>query len=317
MPSVWKDSPLNLVRGGLIGTAEVIPGVSGGTLALVTGVYDTLISSADHLVSAVRLLVTDGLRGRGLSRVTQQLRQVRWGVLVPLILGMAAAVLVGARLLEPVLETYPEPTRAVFAGMILASVAVPIRAMGGRLRAVDGLLILVATVVAATLTGLPPASVTDPKLIAVAGAAAFAICALVLPGVSGSFLLLTLGLYAPTIAAINDRNLAYLASFAVGALLGLSAFVKILQWLLTHRRRVTLAVMTGLMIGSLRALWPWQGEDRNLLPPSGDVALIAVLAALGAALVVTLIVVEHRLHRRRAAAEATAGQADERRREPV
>lgn len=329
MPSAWRDSPLNLIRGGLIGTAEVIPGVSGGTLALVTGVYDTLIGSADRLLRAVRLLVTDVPRGRGLSRTMGQLREVRWGVLVPLLVGMVAALVVGARLLEPVLASHPEASRAVFGGMILAAVAVPIRAMGGRLRPVDGLLILAATVAAGGLTGFPPADVTEPRLIVVAAAAAFAVCALVLPGVSGSFLLLTVGLYTPTIAAINDRNLAYLASFALGALLGLAAFVKVLQWLLTHRRRATLAVMAGLMIGSLRGLWPWQTGDRDPLPPGGDVGLIAAVAALGAAVVVTLIVVEHRVHRRRAAAgaagrdEGTGGtggggsQAGEPSREPV
>lgn len=301
VPNYWKSTPVDLVRGGLIGTAEVIPGVSGGTVALVTGVYDALIGSAGHLVSAVRLLVTDGLAGRGLSRVAAQLRQVSWGVIVPVLIGMAVAFVTGARVLEPVLEHYPEGSRAVFGGLILASVIVPLRALGGRLRMAEWLLVIVGTAAAAVLTGFPPGDVTDPSLFVVAAAAAVAVCALVLPGPSGSFLLLTFGLYAPTIAAVNDRDMAYLASFAAGAVVGLSLFVKGLQWLLAHRRRVTLALMAGLMIGSLRALWPWQTDERVLLAPSGNVAAIAALAAAGIATVLILVVIEHRVHRRRGA----------------
>lgn len=303
VPTPWKSAPLNLVRGALIGTAEVIPGVSGGTIALVTGVYDTLIGSADHLVSAVRLLVTDGLAGRGTARVRDRLRQVRWGVIAAVVAGMATAFVAGARLLEPVLADHPVGSRAVFAGLILASIIVPLRAIGGRLRGVEWLLLAVATVCAAVLTGFPPGDVADPHLLLVAAAAAVAVCALVLPGVSGSFLLLTVGLYAPMLAAVNDRDLAYLASFAAGAVVGLSLFVKGLQWLLTHRRRVTLAAMAGLMAGSLRALWPWQSEERALLAPSGDVASVVALTAAGAAVVLLVIVAEHRVSRSRSATE--------------
>jgi len=94
----------------------------------------------------------------------------------------------------------------------------------------------------------------DPSLIVVFFSASIAICALVLPGVSGSFLLLTVGMYDPTIAAVNDRNFAYLAVFALGAILGLAIFVSLLKWLLENRARVTLVIITGLMLGSLRAL---------------------------------------------------------------
>ena len=116
-----------------------------------------------------------------------------------------------------------------------------------------------------------------------------------LPGVSGSFLLLTVGMYAPTLAAVNDRNLGYLGAFIVGAALGLGVFVSGLQWLLANHYRVTLVIMTGLMLGSLRALWPWQGSSNELLAPSGDVILVGALFLGGAALVTALIVIEHRL----------------------
>ncbi len=301
MPNSWLRSSAHLARGALIGIAETIPGVSGGTVALVTGVYERLISSADHLLRAVRLLVATAF-GRGdISRVRGQLRQVAWPVILPILLGMAVAVLVAARLMASLLNEYPQACRAVFAGMVLASVIVPLRMIDRRLSATDGLLILVAAGVAALLTGIPPATVSDPILILVACAAAFAVCALVLPGVSGSFLLLTLGLYGPTLAAVNDGNLPYLAVFALGALIGLGLFVRVLRWLLEHHRPRTLAVMTGLMLGSLRALWPWQDSTRALEAPSGDILSIVGLFLAGAAVVLLLILAESRTHARQPA----------------
>ncbi len=147
------------------------------------------------------------------------------------------------------------------------------------------------------LTGLPPGTIDDPSLLLVAASGAAAVCALALPGVSGSFLLLSIGLYEPTISAVNDRDFAYLAAFALGALVGLSSFVLLLQWLLSHRPRITLVVLTGLMAGSLRALWPWQDDDRTLLAPEGDVAAVIGLACAGAAVILVLIWVERRLSR--------------------
>jgi len=285
----------DVARGALIGAAEVVPGVSGGTIALIVGVYGHLIDGAGHLARGVALLVADGLRGRGRARAVTHFRSVRWGVVLPIGLGMLAAVLLGAKLLAPLLEEHPVGTRAVFAGLIAASLAVPIRMIGSRWRAREIGLALLAAAITFALTGLPPAGEIDPPLVLVAVAAAFAVCALVLPGVSGSFLLLTVGMYAPTLAAVNDRNLGYLGAFIVGAALGLGVFVSGLQWLLANHYRVTLVIMTGLMLGSLRALWPWQGSSNELLAPSGDVILVGALFLGGAALVTALIVIEHRL----------------------
>ncbi len=279
-------APLDVVRGLLIGGAEIVPGVSGGTIALVTGVYETLIGSAGHAVNGVRLVATGRRRD-----VRGELARVRWGVVLPVLAGMATAVLVGAALLEPLLEAEPVGARAVFAGLILASLVVPYR-MVGSWSAGLALLAALAAAAAFVLTGLPPASVSDPALPLVAAAAAVAVCALVLPGVSGSFLLLSVGLYDATIAAVNDRDPAYLAAFAAGAVIGLSLFVKLLQHLLETHRSATLAVMTGLMLGSLRALWPWQTEDRDLLAAGDDVAVVLALVLAGAGVVVVLLLAE-------------------------
>jgi putative membrane protein len=273
-----------------MGFAEIVPGVSGGTVALIVGVYHTVISAAASVVSALLALVKPG----GVARARQCLSDVKWAVVIPVLAGMVAGIFVGAALLEPVLVTYPIESRAVFAGLILASLIVPFRMVGAswswRLGGLAGL----AGASSFVITGLPVLAQASDSLIFVAPAAALAVCALVLPGVSGSFLLVTLGFYEPTLAAVNDRDISYLAVFIAGAILGLSAFVRVLQWLLTRHRVITLVVMTGLMAGSLRALWPWQGEARELLPvPADSVGVwLLVLAGVG---VVAMIVVAERL----------------------
>lgn len=304
--------PFSLVfdasRGILIGAAEVVPGVSGGTVALVVGLYERLIASAGHLLTALRVLARDVPRGRGARAAGARLRQVEWGMVVPVLAAMLLALVTLARVIEPLLEQQPERARALFLGLVLASIVVPARMVGGWGRR-EALLAAVAMVAAVLLTGLPPGSNDAPSMLLVFGSAAMAICALVLPGVSGSFLLLSIGVYEPTLAAVNDRDLGYVAVFAAGALTGLALFVKVLQWLLTAHRRATLAVMTGLMVGSLRALWPWQDDDRGLLSPSGSVGPVLGFAALGIVLVVALLVVEARSLRIAREAE-DAAQAD-------
>jgi putative membrane protein len=286
-------------RGALIGFAEIVPGVSGGTIALIVGVYDTLIDGAGHLARGVARLVGDGIRGRGLSKATAHFRSVRWSVVLPIGIGMLAAIVVGAALLAPLLEAYPTGTRAVFAGLIAASLIVPARMVGGRWTAREVLIGLLAAALTFVLTGLPRGADADPTLLIVAVAAAFAVCALVLPGVSGSYLLLTVGMYAPTLAAVNDRNFTYLGVFILGAMIGLGVFVSGLQWLLKNRRRITLVIMTGLMLGSLRALWPWQTQTGGVLPPDDDLGLVLLLVVIGASVVLGIMAIEAVLLKRR------------------
>ncbi|OEJ95065.1 DUF368 domain-containing protein [Streptomyces thermolilacinus] len=287
----------NVFRGSLIGAAEAVPGISGGTVALITGVYEKLIGGAGHLTSAARMAVTDLPRGKGGARAAAEARKVDWAVVVPLLIGMAAALVLAAKLIAPLVKEHPQYSYAVFFGLVLASLWVPFSGSGRTWRPLDYLIGLAVAVGGFLLTGLPPAHVpTHPLIVAAAGAVA--ICALVLPGVSGSFILLTLGLYEPTIEAVNERNFGHLGAFAVGCLVGLALFVKLLKWLLEHYHHMTLVVMTGLMAGSLRALWPWQDDDRALLAPSGEVGLTVALALVGALVVVAVLIVEHRSKKR-------------------
>jgi putative membrane protein len=289
---------INALRGALIGVAEVIPGVSGGTVALIVGIYETLISAIADAVTAGRRALGLTREGRSLGKAATGIRALPWALLVPVGLGMGIALVLGARFIEPLLEEQPVAMRALFLGLVLAGTYVPahmvLRTPPGRWRGSEFLIVLGVAAVTFVLMGLPPGDIADPGPLAIVLSAAVAICALVLPGVSGSFLLLTLGMYEPTIAAVNERDFAYLALFALGAVVGLAAFVSVLRWLLANRARITLVVIVGLMLGSLRALWPWQGDSRELLAPTTQVGLAITLFLVGIAIVAVLILIERR-----------------------
>ena len=277
---------LNFLRGGLIGIAEIIPGVSGGTIALITGVYTRIINSASDAVRGFLLLF--GFSRVKLAESKNRFKSMSWALLIPLLIGMVAAIFAAAGLVEPLLEQYPTLTRALFAGLIAASLIVPIRLSGSRWGLFEYALALIAAVIAFTLTSIPRAIDADPGFFVIVASAAVAVCALVLPGISGSYLLLALGMYAPTLAAVNNRDMGYLVTFVLGAILGLAGFVSALQWLLENKRKLTLVVMTGLMVGSLRSLWPWQSENGELLPAANfqfEILAFAVGVVIVAAMI--------------------------------
>ncbi|MFW6772855.1 DUF368 domain-containing protein [Nocardioides sp. CPCC 205120] len=298
--------PLDLVRGFLIGLAELVPGVSGGTVALVTGVYEQLIASASHFLGAAKRLVLGPDRRAGFAA---EVRRTDWFLVGPVLLGMAAAVLTVAGAMEAFVGDHPEHARGLFLGLVAASIAVPLRMLPRRERGTGGgrgadvALFAVPAVVAFVLVGLASGNeVADPPAWVVFLAAAVAICALVVPGVSGSFFLLAVGLYSTTLTAVDERDLGYVVVFAAGAVAGLAAFVPVLHLALTRHRRATLLAMAGLMLGSLRALWPWQsgGADDeahgpgSLLAPTDPVLGPVLLAVLGVVIVLVLLVVERR-----------------------
>ncbi|WP_166844928.1 DUF368 domain-containing protein [Isoptericola sp. BMS4] len=288
-PAAWAVTLGNAVRGGAVGAAESVPGVSGGTIALVVGLYDRLLAAASQVVHAGRELVQGLAQRRGLRPAGAALARVDWRFLVPVLVGMVVVLLVSLSTIAPLLESHPVPMRALFFGMIAVSVAVPVRMMPHRVRAGDVVLGLAAAAAAFFLTGLPAAELSDPPLWLVFAGAAVAINALVLPGVSGSFVLLAMGLYVPVTDALHERDLAVIGTFLLGAAIGLASFVKLLHWLLDHRRQGTMAVLAGLMLGSLRALWPWQEDDGSLLAPTGGLVGPLLLALAGAAVVLTAL----------------------------
>jgi putative membrane protein len=284
---------LNFVRGSLIGIAELIPGISGGTIALITGVYKRVIDSAAEAVRGIVLLF--GFSKANFAKSTTHFKAISWSLLIPMLIGMVTAIFVGAGIVEPLLEQYPTITKAVFAGLIAASLFVPITLSGMGWKLSHYLFLLVSAAAAFAFTSIPRAADADPSFIVIVVSAAFAVCALVLPGISGSYLLLAVGMYAPTLAAVNDRDFGYLGTFVLGAILGLASFVSLLQWLLANKLKMTMVVMTGLMIGSLRALWPWQSESGALNAPENGFGIELLMFGVGSMVVLALIVIERRM----------------------
>ncbi len=278
----------NYVRGLLMGGADIIPGVSGGTVALIVGIYERLVHCIKLIYDALIALA----RGR-FADFRESVAEVDWLLIGPLFAGIATALLVGAAFIPGLLDRYPVEMRAVFFGLILGSLVIPWRRMSSRGPATLALSGAMA-VLAFVLVGLPGREAADPSLIAVFFFAAIAICAMILPGVSGAFLLLVFGIYEYTLTAVHDRDLLYMAVFGAGAVVGMGSFSGILNWLLEHYHDTTMAALVGLMAGSLRALWPWITMDRTLLLPEtaseatvpallivGGVAFVLILSYLG------------------------------------
>lgn len=280
----------NMIRGALIGMAELVPGVSGGTIALVTGVYERVLYNANLVLDGIKSLVKDR------SSAGEKFKAVDWKLLIPLAVGMGIMVLTMAGVLESFVTDQPQASRGLFFGMVLVSISVPIMMVDKaelRAKAVKaGLGFAIAAIGTFLLTGLTSAPQENPNLLWVFFAAAIAVCALVLPGVSGSFFLLAVGLYSATMSAVDNLNVAYLGVFALGAITGLISFVRLLEHLLTTHRTVTLIVMSGLMFGSLRALWPWQTGDAELLAPNENIGIALILFVVGALAVLAMLVAE-------------------------
>lgn len=284
--TTWREAPGLLLRGGLIGMAEGVPGISGGTVALIVGLFDRLIDAAGNTVHLLRVALSTLLRRSAPGELRLAARAVDVRFMVPVLAGMAVMLLITLGTVAPLLEQYPVQVNAVFFGMIAVSVLVPLRMMRHRPRAKEYAFMAFGVVAGLGISMLPQADVINPPLWLVFAGAALAINALVLPGLSGSYVLLMLGLYIPVHHALDSRDMAFILTFAAGAAIGLGCFVKLLQWLLHHRRGVTLALLAGLMAGSLRTLWPWTDGTAAVAPPSAGAALAAIGLALAGAAVV-------------------------------
>jgi putative membrane protein len=285
MKNRTRISIIHYIHGLLMGSADIVPGISGGTVALIVGIYERLVTSIRAAAAAPVAL----LRGDRTGMWTR-VQEIHFGLVLPLGLGIGTALLVGARFIPGILEAYPVESRALFFGLIAASLFVPWRRIEHPV-ATFYVVAAVAAVIAFLLVGLPPREVPSPGPIVVFLAASIAICAMILPGVSGSFLLLVMGMYGATLRAVDGRDLAYIAIFAAGAVVGLGVFSKLLEYLLTRHHDVTMAALVGLMLGSLRALWPYLDGDRRILAPPADTSVLVPLglAVLGFLLVTALV----------------------------
>ena len=284
----------NFGRGLAMGAADVVPGVSGGTVALLLGIYDRLVGQVAQLSSAAGLL----LRGR-VRHSHGLIRQAEWGFLVALAVGIGVAIVGLVEVVRWLIDEQPVGLSAAFFGLVAMTV-VTTRSQVSQWRA--GLVTVFVVVGAAVflLLGVRAGSVADPAALVIVGAGALAICAMILPGISGAFVLLLLGLYDPITDAVSDRDIGTVVLFGLGAMVGLGLFSRLLQRLLDRWRDAMIAVLMGLMAGSLRVLWPWPAGDADsggfgnaeLGAPLASDLVVAVIAALVAAAVAVAL---HRL----------------------
>ena len=275
--------------GFIMGSADVVPGVSGGTMAFILGIYDELIDSIRSALPFLRELAA--LRWRAAFAIFP------WKFLLALGAGIAIAILSLANVMHWALETHPTLIYALFFGLIVASVFV----VRNRIRAWRWpvlLAVAVSAVFAFLLVGLRPAQ-TPESLWFVFLSGMVAICAMILPGISGAFILVLLGKYQFILNALTSLNLPVILVFMLGAATGIIAFSNVLRWLLNHYHDLTVAALMGFMIGSLREVWPWKetqlvGDVPTQVVPvlpgalDGEVLLALGLMLLGFVAVMTL-----------------------------
>ena len=244
-----KDYLLLYLKGVSMGAADVIPGVSGGTIAFITGIYEELINSLKSINgNAVRLLLT--------FRIAEFWKQINGSFLITVLAGILTSLLSLAKLMTYLLDNHPIAIWSFFFGLILVSSPLIMRDIQ-RWNLFTVVAFVAGIVIAYAITVLSPTE-TPTNLFFILFCGALAICAMILPGISGAFVLLLIGKYEYMINALIDLNLPVIFVFATGCFFGLVGFSHVLSWILQHYRYPALALLAGFMIGSLNKVWPWK-----------------------------------------------------------
>ena len=244
-----RERLLIFLKGIGMGGADVVPGVSGGTIALITGIYERLLNAIRSVdIQAIKLLFSFKFR--------EFWHRIDGEFLLPLLLGIATSLITLAKVIKYFLEEHPIPLWSFFFGLILISAIWVLKEIK---RWHGGILIffVLGIIIAYLITTLTPAETPESSwFIFISGA--IAICAMILPGISGSFILLILGKYEFILDSLNERDFVTLGIFALGCLAGLLSFARVISWLLRHYHNVTIGLLAGFMIGSLNKVWPWK-----------------------------------------------------------
>lgn len=273
-------------KGAVMGAADAVPGVSGGTMALITGIYERLINA----LASFRLGLF-GLLRRG--EFIAVWREIDGAFLVSLGAGIIASLVTVLNVVQWLLSTAPPVLWAFFCGLIVASLIMLL--LEHRWRRVDIGLFIAGTAIAASISFVGEMALAVTPLTLILGGA-LAISAMLLPGISGSFILLLLGLYPAITEAVHARDLVTIAWVALGCLIGLLVFSRFLQWVLARWHDRVMGFMLGFVLGALLKVWPWQHEQQWLMPDnyvnlSGQPSwfFTALLAAFIGAALVTLL----------------------------
>jgi len=277
------------LTGFSMGVADLIPGVSGGTIAFLSGIYEELIFSIKQVTGGTLRLILQG-------KIADALKSIPFPFLIPLGVGLLTAVFTLANVLSYLLETFPVFVWSFFFGLVLASTVIVMK----RVVAwdfIDKVSFVVAAIGAYILVGLVPVE-TPNTLLAFFLAGAVAICAMILPGISGSFILLLLGKYQQILAAVTQRDVLTLAVFAAGCAVGIALFSRVLSWVFKRYHDISVAILAGFMLGSVRKIWPWKElvstrinshgievplVEANVLPSVFDMSVVVAIFLAGLA----------------------------------
>lgn len=257
---------LLVLKGMGMGAADVIPGVSGGTVAFIVGIYEELINSIKSInLSALKLFFT--------GKFASFWKAINGNFLISVLIGIGISIFSLAKILGHLLHNYPILVWSFFFGLIIASTVYVVRTIkvwkpGTAIAAIAGI------AVAYFITIISPAEAnTTWWFIFVSGS--IAICAMILPGISGSFILVLLGMYRFILGAVSDFNIAVLLVFIAGAAIGIIAFSNLLSWLLKNYHNLTIAILAGFMVGSLNKVWPWKKVTETFIDRHGEVKSLA------------------------------------------
>ncbi|MDN3669006.1 DUF368 domain-containing protein [Echinicola jeungdonensis] len=252
---------LNFLKGMGMGAADIVPGVSGGTIALITGIYETLLDSIKSFdLEALKLL--------GRFKIAEFWKHINGSFLLALFAGIFTSIFTLSKLITFLMDNHPIPLWSFFCGLIIISSLLILRDIK-QWKAGVILAIPIGALLAFWVTSLQP--VHSPEALYytfVAGA--IAICAMILPGISGSFLLLILGKYEAILNAVNQKDFLTLGLFAAGCAIGIMSFSRLISWFLKHHHAKTIALLSGFMLGSINKIWPWKKVISYRLTSSGD-----------------------------------------------
>lgn len=279
-PKTPRDYARLFFTGFAMGSADIVPGVSGGTMAFILGVYETLID-------AIKSFNLDVIKLALQFRIKDVLDAVPWRFLLALGSGIAVAILSLAHLLTGLLEDHPDYLFGFFFGLVVASIiAITTQIKGWPPQVIAALVI--GTVVALVIVSRPQAASAESNPVVLFFSGMIAITAMILPGISGSFMLLIMGQYDNVLNAVKNIEIINILAVAAGCAIGLALFVRILSYLLKHYHQVVIALLVGFMIGSLYKIWPWKenfntADETNVLPTinSSDFVVVMVLMILG------------------------------------
>ncbi|SNS41635.1 putative membrane protein [Belliella buryatensis] len=244
-----KDYLLTYLKGMAMGAADIVPGVSGGSIALITGIYEKLLDSIKSFdQTAIKHLFKFEIQALWVH--------VNGKFLATLLFGILSSIFALSKIITYLIDEHPIPVWSFFCGLIIISAIIILRDIKRWSIAVV-VAILLGIVGTYLFTSIPPVNSPDGQWFTfVAGA--IAICAMILPGVSGSFLLLMLGQYERILAAVSERDLVIIAIFGAGCITGLLAFSRLISWLLKKYHAITIGLLSGFMLGSINKLWPWK-----------------------------------------------------------